>query len=78
MDIKKECYLIYYRQKKDLKRIKQIVGLDIYYISQRAKYLTVYLDKKDERRIKNELRKLKGVRSFEPSLLNQPSFNASL
>ncbi|NLN50629.1 MAG: YlbG family protein [Acholeplasmataceae bacterium] len=78
MVIKRECYLIYYRQRRALKRIRKIKGLDIFYVSKRFNYLTVYLDKSEEKRIINELKQMRGIRSFEKSLLDQPEINLDL
>jgi len=68
-------YLVYFRHKSDIKKIKKIENIDIYYTSLKSKYLTIYLDKVNEKQVKQALSKTKGVKAFEPSLLDRPEIN---
>ncbi|MDD2259523.1 MAG: DUF2129 domain-containing protein [Acholeplasmataceae bacterium] len=75
MQLDRISYLVYFRHKSDIKKIKKIENIDIYYTSLKSKYLTVYLDKVNEKQVKQALSKTKGVKSFEPSLLDRPEIN---
>ncbi len=75
MEIKRDCYLIYYKGNRTVREIKKIAGLDIYYNSKRLRYLTVYIDAKDEKRIIHSIRQVKGMLKVEKSLLNQPNIS---
>lgn len=78
MQLDRISYLVYFRHKSDIKKIKKIENIDIYYTSLQSKYLTIYLDKANEKQVKNALSKTKGVKSFEPSLLDRPQINIEL
>lgn len=75
MQLDRISYLVYFRHKSDIKKINKIENIDIYYTSLKSKYLTVYLDKVNEKQVKQALSKTKGVKYFEPSLLDRPEIN---
>lgn len=56
----------------------KIEGIDVYYVSEKSKYVTVYIDKLEEKRIKAALTKIRGVRNFEESLLDKAMVNINL
>lgn len=76
--LNRECYLVYYRHTGALKKIKKVSEISIYYISEKSKYITIYFDKADEKAVRQILAKIKGIRSFERSLLDRPEINISL
>ncbi|MGI6360189.1 MAG: DUF2129 domain-containing protein [Acholeplasmatales bacterium] len=76
--LQRECYIVYYRHNGALKNLKKIEDIEIYYVSERFKYATIYFDKKDEKKILGTLKKTKGIRQFEPSLLDKPEINIPL
>ena len=73
--LNRECYLVYYRHNGVLKRLKKVDLIQIYYISEKSKYTTIYFDKKDEKEVRQILSKMRGVRQFEPSLLDKPEIS---
>lgn len=76
--LNRECYLVYYRHNGALRRLKKLKNIQIYYISEKSKYATIYFDKQDEKEIKQILSKMRGIRQFEPSLLDKPEINIPL
>lgn len=78
MALNRLCYIIYFKHKNVLKKIMKIDGIDVYYTSEKSKYVTVYIDKSEEKRIKAALTKIRGVRSFEESLLDKAKVNINL
>jgi uncharacterized protein YlbG (UPF0298 family) len=72
------CYIVYFRHRGALRKIKRIKVVDVYYISNKNKYLTLYVDNDQEKAFIAELKKIKGVRSFEQSLLDTPEINIDL
>lgn len=76
--LQRVCYLVYFRHNGALKNLKKIEEIEIYYVSERSKYATIYFDKKDEKKVLSALKKTKGIRQFEPSLLDQPEINIPL
>ena len=48
--LERECYLVYYRHNGALKNLKKIEEIEIYYISERFKYATIYFDKRMKRK----------------------------
>lgn len=71
MEIKRSCYLVYYRRNRTVNEIKRLKEVDIYYNSKRLRYLTIYFDTKDEKNILNKIRRIKGVLKVEKSQLDQ-------
>lgn len=65
------CYIVHFRHGGALKKIKKLPDVDIYYVSTKNKYVTLYTDKELEKKFKAELKKIKGIRFVEPSLLDQ-------
>ena len=76
--LNRECYLVYYRHNGALRRLKKVDNIQIYYISEKSKYVTIYFDKKDEKQVINTIRKIRGIRHLEPSLLDKPDIHIPL
>lgn len=78
MDLNRECYVITYRYKNVIRRIKKVKGIDIYYSSPRARYVTAYFDNDKSKEIIEQLKKIRGVLNVEPTRLDQVKVNIKL
>lgn len=78
MDLNRQCYIITYRYKNVFRRIKKIKGIDIYYSSPRSRYVTAYLDNDKADSIIEQLKKIRGVLTVEPTRLDQAKVNIKL
>ena len=72
------CYIVHYSHNGAVRRIKKMENIDIYYISSKNKYITLYVDKENEKKFKIDLKKIRGVRFFEKSLLDQAEISIKL
>lgn len=78
MAVDRECYIITYRFKNVIRRIRKVEGLDIYYSSRKSRYVTAYVDKTDSKRIIEEVQKIRGVQTIEKTKLDQAEVNINL
>ncbi len=78
MVLNRECYIITYRFKNAIKRIRKVEGLDIYYSSKRSRYVTAYIDQADVNRVVDEVKKIRGVQTVEKTKLDQAEININL
>lgn len=72
------CYLVHYRHDGAMRKIKRLENINIYYISTKNRYITLYVDKENEKQFRADLKKIKGIRFVEQSLLDQPEVSINL
>lgn len=72
------CYIVHYRHDGAMKKVKKMENVDVYYISTKNRYITLYIDKENEKKFKVDLKKIKGIRFFEQSLLDQAEISIKL
>lgn len=78
MEIKRSCYLVYVKGKRTIREVRKIKGIDVFYYSNRSKYLTIYFDTEEEENILKALKDTKGVIKCEETLLDQPQTNINI
>ncbi len=72
------CYIVHYRHDGAMKKVKKLENVDVYYVSTKNRYMTLYVDKEQENKFKGELKKIKGIKFVEQSLLDQVPISIEL
>lgn len=78
MVIERKCYVITYRFRNVIRRIRKVKDLDIYYFSRKSRYVVAYVDKENSEKVVRDLNKIKGVLKVEETLLDQPQVDIKL
>ena len=68
MLVNRISYIVYFKNKEVVTKIEEL-DVKVFYVSQKSKYCTIYLDKNKEKEVRQALEKMKGVSKYEPSLL---------
>lgn len=68
MLVNRISYIVYFKNKEVVNKIEEL-DVKVFFVSQKSKYCTIYLDKNKEKEVRQALEKMKGVSRYEPSLL---------